>query len=229
MTNTNYSSPDLQRVTTAYWAAKRRVLLAGYAKEIDWQENLSPAQITESQLLCECAWVILCSGMRESVVRSRFDSISAAFLQWSSARAIISDAEHCRNRALVIFRHPGKIDAILRLATLIVDCGFNSIKEQLLEEGPGFLEQLPFIGPITVRHLAKNLGFPVAKPDRHLVRLATVLGYPSVDQLCADIAETTGQPIPVIDLVLWRYATLSPSYVAFFAGDRASSNLSEKV
>jgi len=43
-------------------------------------------------------------------------------------------------------------------------------------EGVWFLQQLPFIGPVTAFHLAKNLGIEAVKPDRHLCRLSKLLG-----------------------------------------------------
>jgi thermostable 8-oxoguanine DNA glycosylase len=64
---------------------------------------------------------------------------------------------------------------------------------------------LPYIGSITAVHLAKNLGFNVAKPDRHLVRLSRQFGYICAADLCSDIAKDTGEQVKVIDLALWRY------------------------
>jgi len=61
--------------------------------------------------------------------------------------------------------------------------------------------------------LAKNLGFRVAKPDRHLRRIAGTLGFPSVDALCDSIAAHVGDSQAVVDLVFWRYATLFSDYL----------------
>jgi hypothetical protein len=63
---------------------------------------------------------------------------------------------------------------------------------------------LPYVGPVTWRHLAKNLGAPVAKTDRHLVRLAA--GRPSVDVMCDEIGRWLGEPVAVVDIVLWRWS-----------------------
>ena len=73
------------------------------------------------------------------------------------------------------------------------------------------METLPWIGPITKYHLARNLGIDVAKPDRHLVRLAKRFGYnesTGVQQMCEELAERTRDRIGVVDVVLWRYANL---------------------
>ena len=43
---------------------------------------LNPSMFTESDLLREAAWVILCSGFREAVIRRMFDFISLCFCDW---------------------------------------------------------------------------------------------------------------------------------------------------
>jgi hypothetical protein len=69
-------------------------------------------------------------------------------------------------------------------------------------------QQFPFIGPITSFHLAKNLGLPVAKSDRHLVRLANAVGFEDVQSMCRNISSFTGDPVPVVDIVLWRFSAI---------------------
>jgi hypothetical protein len=71
------------------------------------------------------------------------------------------------------------------------------------------LRKLPFIGPVTRYHLAKNLGIDVVKPDRHLTRLATTLGFRSAENMCTVIGRAVGEPAAVVDIVLWRYCSLS--------------------
>lgn len=208
-----------RRAATAYLTAKHHVLRMGFAHEVDWQEDVCLGGLTESRFLEETAWVILCSGMRESVVRQRFEDVSAAFCFWESAGGIVSRADQCRTRALRAFRHAPKIDAILEAATYLVGVGIDQIRIELAEIGPRCLQRLRFIGPVTSLHLAKNLGAPVAKPDRHLIRISAALGYDDVHALCADVASLTCDPVPVIDLVLWRFATQRPDYLRFFEAD----------
>lgn len=212
----NRNCEKRDRIAYAYLTAKDYVLKAGYASEIDWQESVSLVNVSEQYFLREAAWVILCTGMREAIVRRLFAPISVAFLGWRSADEIVRSATQCRDDALKLFRHPRKMDSILKIARFVTSKGIAYIKEQLSKEGPKFLEQLPFIGPVTSKHLAKNLGIQVAKSDRHLVRIASALKYSSVDLLCNDIAIVTQQSVNVIDIVLWRYATLRPDYTKFF-------------
>lgn len=201
----------------AYQLAKTEVVCAGYADEIEWQQSLRFEAVTESDLLRENAWVVLCCGMRESVVRARFPEVSCCFHHWESADRVLSGLPQSREQALRYFHHPAKIDAIIACALWIATDGFGRVKKAVGRDPLGALRSLPFIGPVTVYHLAKNLGLPVAKPDRHLVRLAGAAGYQDVQEFCEDAAECTGDPIQVVDIVLWRFATLRRDYLTTFA------------
>lgn len=68
-----------------------------------------------------------------------------------------------------------------------------------------WLGRLPYIGEITRYHLAKNFGVDVAKPDRHLVRIAAHFGE-TTHSLCARLARESGDRINTVDVVLWRAA-----------------------
>jgi hypothetical protein len=112
----------------------------------------------------------------------------------------------CRSTALTAFNNQKKIDAILMLARRIVNTGFDQLKASIHEDPIQLLRTFPYIGPVTAWHLAKNLGFDVAKPDRHLRRISEGLGYIDVHHLCDYLAQITGDEKRVIDIVLWRYA-----------------------
>jgi len=83
--------------------------------------------------------------------------------------------------------------------------GFEAFKLKLVGNFFDFGRTLPFIGPVTVQHLAKNLGVEAAKPDRHLTRLADRFGYETVQEMCSAISGRTGDSLSVTDLVLWRF------------------------
>jgi hypothetical protein len=198
----------LRLLGLAYCDAKQVVIDAGYAWEIDQQYAVALSGLTERAFLAESAWVILCSGMREAVIRKHFDRISTAFLEWSSAKEITANANRCRRAALQHFAHLGKINAILEVSARVYRDGFAAFHKCLAEEGVQYLRSLPYLGPATALHLAKNIGIGVAKPDRHLLRIARRLKYGSVAMLCGEIADIVQEPIAVVDIVLWRYSTL---------------------
>lgn len=208
-------APDTRLLASMYLDAKRSVVQGGFGWEIEWQASLEFDRLTEPAFLQEAAWVVLTAGMKEAVVRTRFNAVSKAFLDWSSARAIVDSKRQCRQRALSVFNHRAKINAILGIAHRTAALSFEWIRSRILEQGVSYLQRLPFIGPVTSFHLAKNIGLQTAKPDRHLVRIANLFGFPSVQTMCETIAQEVCDSVPVIDVVLWRYATLHFDY-----GDR---------
>lgn len=207
---------DPQLLAHSYLSAKEQVIVAGFASEIDWQDSIALDDLNESTFLRESAWVVLSCGFRESVLRQRFADISVAFLSWANAKIIAANSNHCREDALLVFRNPRKIDGILSIVNKVASEGINAIRSKIKRRGVDFIREFPFMGPVTAYHLAKNLGVEVVKPDRHLVRLAEVAGYSSPECMCRRIAEYVGDSLQVIDLVLWRYASITKNYRALF-------------
>lgn len=197
------------RALDLYQVAKRYLMANGFEGELRWQDSLIPNQFNEADLLRESAWVVLCSGFRESIVRRDFSKISLCFFDWESANLICRYQPYCRTAALSHFGNRKKIDAIVEIAEQIADVGFSQFKEAVLANPITVLQMFPYIGPTTVLHLAKNLGFLVAKPDRHLVRIASIFGYEDVAKLCRDISSASGDSVKLVDIVLWRYSEQS--------------------
>lgn len=204
------------RLTSAYIKAKLNVLAGGFGHEIAWQRTVRADELTETTLLRECAWVILSSGMRESVIRQKFADVTRAFFNWASAGLINSNRDECIRSALPHFRNGPKIRAIAETADIIHAKGFKAIREEIASDPIGALKQFPFIGPRTSYHIAKNIGLSVVKPDRHLSRLAALTGYQNPLDLCEEIAQYIGEPVSVVDIVLWRFAASNPDYLEVF-------------
>lgn len=200
----------------AYLRAKEYVIRAGFAHEIDWQDDLSFDHTSETDFLREGAWVILCSGMRESVIRGKFERVSQAFEDWKSADSIVKREGECRRLALSVFGHKAKVSAIIDMVRRVAREGFSAIRERVRSEGVSYLRTFSYIGPATAFHLAKNLGLDVAKPDRHLLRVSSVTGFGSPENLCSAIASVIGEKVAVVDLVIWRFATLRTDYLDHF-------------
>jgi hypothetical protein len=204
------------RLALAYLYAKCEVLNSPHKDELV-SLSQSPHEITEPDFLRELAWVILSAGIAEAVVRSKFADISGSFLEWQSARCISERAEECITNALSHFRHERKIRAIASAAAIVSAApSFLTFKDQLLRDPIRELQSFAYIGPITVFHIAKNIGIAVAKPDRHLQRLARSSGFESVGEFCGTIASFLGEDIRLVDSVLWRFATMYEDYVARF-------------
>lgn len=206
----------IEKLANLYMDAKLFVIEEGYASEIDWQEQQKISNIAESDFLREGAWVILSSGMRETVIRQKFANISEAFFEWESAEKIVRQENRCIKDAFRFFKHLPKLKAIVNIAIHIVENGFDIVMNSIKYNGLDYISKFPYMGPATSCHFAKNLGLSLAKPDRHLLRITQKLGYLSPQELCNTIAEYTGDKVSVVDLVLWRFATIKPRYIKHF-------------
>lgn len=204
------------RLAEIYLTYKENLLTLGYTDEIEWQQTRRLEAITESDFMTEASWVIISVGLSNFVVERVFPKISEAYHWWVSASKVARNTKICEKHSLSIFRNPRKIHALSQMCINICDIGFNKIITNLIEIGPSYLSIFPFIGPVTSLHLAKNLGYDVVKPDRHLARISNAAGFDTPHELCSKIAEITGERLSVIDLVLWRYATLHNNYLEPF-------------
>lgn len=205
-----------RRLTEAYLTARERVIQRGFAAEVDWQESRHLDAISETEFLREAAWVVLSAGMSEVVIRKHFPRISSAFLEWVDAKKIVRNGRSCQKKALRVFNHTKKIQAILSICKKVAAEGFERIKRNIQSGGVDFLQTFAYVGSITRYHLAKNIGIDVVKPDRHLTRVAQVARFPTPAELCQAIADTIGERLSVVDLVIWRYATLDSQYLSLF-------------
>lgn len=174
-----------------YLCLKEALIRAGYKKEITWAETVKPPQ-TPLGFFHEYAWVVLNSGMKNQVARSIWYGVLGALERNWTVRAV--------------FNHPGK-SAAIQEAWDNREKLFQEYRSQPTAKLLDWLQALPWIGPITKFHLAKNLGLDFCKPDRHLVRLAGRHGK-TPEELCGELARATGDRIGTVDLVIWRAANL---------------------
>lgn len=174
-------------LTSIFDSARRFVEKAGYGSEIAVvRDRYFDAQTAES-FRDQYVYVVLNTGMKNQVAERIFQ------------RFIKS------GRDSSTIHHQGKQRAIRR-AEEDYTGWFTALK--FSEDPLGYLETLPWIGPITKFHLARNLGLDYAKPDRHLQRLADTLGFPDAQSLCKKVAVLTGERVGVVDVILWRACNL---------------------
>lgn len=188
-----------------YIQAKSWIDRSPFVHELEWQSSVQPMGFTETEFLRQHAWVVLNSGFREAVVRKHFSYISLCFCDWESAAAIVQNGEACIGCAASVFGNTRKLKALVEAACAIESEGFEAFRLRVEADAISELEKLPYIGTVTKFHLAKNLGLDVAKPDRHLLRVASRFGYEDVQRMCRDISDYCGDKIAVADLVLWRF------------------------
>lgn len=215
MTNSYCLNPILDdKLGHAYFYAKDFIKKKGFISEIETQESISFESIDKYSFIKEAAWVILNSGMKESVIRKIWCEFSKAFFDWNDFEKILLNKNECINNALKVFNYQRKVSSIVECISIIESRGFTNFKNEIKESGVNILETLPFIGKITKFHLAKNIGLNYSKPDRHLQRISDQLNFTCVHDMCSLISKTTYDKESVVDLVLWRFATLKPDYLS---------------
>ncbi len=202
-----------------YLFCRQAVIDAGYGSDIDYYTTRTLDTIGQDEFLMELGWVILNSGMANRVCERLWPRLRAVFLEFSDLPALQAQRPAIRAAALAILNYPAKIDAILAAADRVQRESWGAIKQEIQRDGITALRRFHYIGPVLCHHLGKNLGLPVAKPDRHLVRIASAAGYGTdVQRLCQNLAAGSGDPVSVVDYVLWRTAsTLMPDYPVYFS------------
>lgn len=206
-------SQDSTSPLTLYDSARKAVISSGYSDEVQWQRDLLKDDFDIQDLMKEAAWVILCSGFNEKVVRKKFSYISLCFYDWESSVKISENRSLCIQTAAHGFSNVAKLSAIASVADILNEIGFKDFKDKVKKDPFSTLQLFPFIGPVTSIHLAKNLGVDCVKPDVHMVRLAELYKFKSPLHLCRKIADHTGDSLAVIDIILWRYCTLNRQYM----------------
>jgi hypothetical protein len=153
--------------------------------DIEWSENILPPD-GGFDFASEAIFVIANSGMHHTAGRAIYTRVMAALKAGGSAGDV--------------FGHVGKAGA---MDTIWRDRDALWAAYMEADDKLAACRALPWVGGITCYHLAKNFGADVAKPDRHLQRLANAAGE-SVQGLCDRLAAATGYRAATIDLILWR-------------------------
>lgn len=154
------------------------VTAMGYVKrarpdELHWARGIkSFGTMTLKDFLSNYCWVVYTSGFKVSVIEKKFAEIERAFKGFD-----VEKISRIRSLGPVfrVFRHQKKAASFLKGAMLIRKEGFPKFKERVMKQGVKALEELPGIGRITKKHLARNIGVSdVAKDDVHIRKLVTI-------------------------------------------------------
>ncbi|WP_430386732.1 hypothetical protein [Blastomonas fulva] len=166
---------------------EKAVRKAGYGKAIKRSENMLPPADAD-QFAAEAIYVLCNSGFSNRVAVPIFEQCMLALRGGHSTKTV--------------FGHPGKTDAM----DYVWSRRRRLFRAYLrADDKIEFCATLPWIGPVTKFHLAKNFGADVAKPDVHLNRLAEAEGT-TAQLLCERLARQTGYRIATIDSILWKAA-----------------------
>ncbi len=171
----------------SYLSFRQAVIDHGFGDDIEWSENVKPPDNADA-FAFEAIYVICNSGMKWTVASRIYVKVRKAVLE---SRPV--------SRA---FGHVGKAAAI---QTIWDNRAEQFAEYQKSDDKLAYLATLPWIGPITKYHLAKNFGVDCAKPDRHLERIAKAAGE-TVHALCGRLSNESGDRIATVDYVIWRAA-----------------------
>lgn len=169
-----------------YFYYKRTIRNLGFENDYKYIEQCLENPCNDSKTFAhEYIWVVLNSGMRYQIA----SKIYAKVIEGLDQDIPIE----------YIFSHEGKVEGINYVFKNreTIFSGFKSSSDQI-----NFLENLPWIGPVTKYHLARNLGINVCKPDRHLVRIAKKFDN-DPSHLCKKLSKESGDLIGIVDFVLW--------------------------
>lgn len=183
----------------------------GSKREMSWIKSLplNKEKMNNAYFLSELAWCVYNAGMKEKVLRDKWAALSNAFCDFQPEVIV-----HYEPRVLVSvlrkFNHKGKVMAVIEAAKrILTENPIEKMQEMTEAEVLDYLQTFTFIGSVTKYHLARNLGFDVVKPDRHLVRLTEFCRYESPDLLVSHVVELTGERKGFIDFIFWRWLSLA--------------------
>lgn len=178
----NFSPPF---TSEDYLAIRRAVWDAGHQDDWEWSQSIEPPK-DSAAFACELIFVICNSGMKNTVARQIYERVLDA----------IADERPIREA----FRHEGKARAMQMIWDGRRDL-FAAYR--ITEDKVAFLRKIPWIGPITCYHAAKNFGVDCVKPDIHIQRLADFHGE-TPEAFCRRMQADSGDRLATVDVMLWR-------------------------
>jgi thermostable 8-oxoguanine DNA glycosylase len=175
-----------------------------YRNELEWAREIKPFKNMKSkEFLSQYCWVIYAYYFKESVLEQKFDMIEKGFKYFDIQR--ISKITSIKP-VLRAFNNESKARIFLKGAKMIYEQGFSQFKKRVLKEGMRTLQELPGIGEITQKHLARNIGLAdVAKNDVHIQKLVKYFNAKDERELVEYLSKISGGKKGVVDVILWRF------------------------
>lgn len=180
-----------------------------YKEDLNRISSTKFSEITPEIFFREYCWAICTSGFNAKIVSKFYPKL---LLTLDPLIRFINNSEKINSidvgiSALSVFNNSKKIKAMIDCAFILND-GINnfgwSIYKDLKLNSPEKLQELPFIGPITCFHLARNIGLlDYVKPDLHLERAAKHWNFNNSLEMCKAIKDKYDLPLGIIDLCFW--------------------------
>lgn len=175
-----------------------------YCRERDydtkWVYKVSPDTIAPQEFFEEYIWVVYACNFDVTHLEDLWKPLREAYGKYDSLDRT------SRQGVLDVINSERKWNAVYRTALIMQGFGWNEFRKLCLDEIDS-MTSLGFIGPVTKFHLARNLGFDVAKPDRWMCRIANRLGWESVNSMCEYLSKKYSMSMKEIDITLWKYVS----------------------
>ena len=160
-------------------------------------------ELDEQAFLAEYCWVVFACGFKVAIVEDRFKDIKRVFKQFKPEAVARMKPVDPKNLPI---QNKKKADGFLKGAKIVHKEGWGRFKVRVEREGMDALMELPWIGDITKKHLAKIIGLAdVAKDDVHLQWCAKRCSARTVDELAAFLAKEYKMTKHKVDAVLWEW------------------------
>lgn len=181
-----------------YRLLQQLITSRGFGDDVTWAESVGECPSAE-EFAREHAFVVCNSGMRAKTACKIFRKVWASLIEGKPLGEVFGHEHKCYSMQYV-YDHREELFAKYKE---VVANDRTENKDEVI----AFLRTLPHIGPTIVFHMAKNMGLNIAKPDRHLLRIAAF--YQTTPyELCRRLSEETGLRIATIDTIIWRAASL---------------------
>jgi endonuclease III len=193
----------------AYFAKALEFARANYAEQMDQIGSVKHELVDPDHFFIEYTWVVHATGFSAKAVGKFMPRLVEAYGPYEELAE--RSLDKAVGRVKVVCNNPQKIKAVHTTARLLRDgiktLGWEKFRQEKLST-PEKLQELPYIGPVTRYHLARNIGLlDCVKPDLHLIRLAKHWGFPDCVTMCKEMGEGSGLPLGIVDLVVWYAAS----------------------
>lgn len=186
-----------------------------YSAEMDHIASVDISRVIQSYFFREYIWVVHATGFSAKAVGKFMPRLLDAYGPYHELAT--RSLDEAIDRVKVVCNNPQKIKAIHSTSKIIRDGtkthGWEKFRQEQLST-PELLTELPYIGPVTCYHLARNIGLlDCVKPDLHLIRLAKHWKFKDCIAMCKAMGDyhrkSTGESLPlgIVDLVVWYAAS----------------------
>jgi len=175
-----------------------------FPEDVEWSLRASEnVDWDREKFICEYVFAVYVSGFRYSVIQGRMDSFRKVFYDWNLEKILRYENE-VKIGARKLVNNRNKINGIIRGLKILEKLDFDIFKGDVMKD-INTLKMFPYVGNIIKYQLARNLGYDVIKPDKHIVRIAEKYGLDPFE-MCSMISKITQYKVHTVDSILWRYA-----------------------